>query len=365
MLGSLTLSMSLLLWSPMALAGPTEAGAKQAAKAAASYENGDIFGTLRFADKALKKDPNNTDALYLRSTAYFTLAQSAGPNLQPELTALANADKDLLADLAPNSVNLGILSDLFTEKLSLALPDYGCSVEATGHFNQAEAAFGKHDLPAALVAYDRSLALCPDNATAWVFSGDALFGQGDNEGALQRYNKAIEITPCHWQAHRFSADLLIKSGQPEAAWTSFTNAVACNPGYEAAWNGLKGLQEHLGRPFTKVSTAKPSAATSEGLTTLGRAWVNGLANEDPASLDQEIRALSQALAVYRANPSEANNAERPFWQHLDQAEQAGFLTETLLVQLFNDSTISLYVEYATNHREQLLNYVQTEVAPPR
>ena len=176
----------------------------------------------------------------------------------------------------------------------------------------------------------------------------------------EKFQKFAETMPYlyrnpmyHWShlelSRYFGIDDLLLSGETaQEIWERTTVRL------EEPWMSARGLMEHS-RVKLVCTTDDPT---------------DSLAHHQTLAADASFKVKvlptwrpDKALAIYRANPADANNAERPFWKHLDEAEQAGFLSEAFLIQLFDDSTIVLFAEHADDHREQLLNYIQTQVAP--
>lgn len=81
----------------------------------------------------------------------------------------------------------------------------------------------------ALAAFERAIALAPDNCTAWNYKGNALCGLSQYAGALAAYDKAVALNPMYHQAWFNRGKLLTEMGAYENALESYGRAIAIEP----------------------------------------------------------------------------------------------------------------------------------------
>jgi tetratricopeptide (TPR) repeat protein len=93
---------------------------------------------------------------------------------------------------------------------------------------------GKHE--AALLAFDKVLAVDPKHAPALTARGSALAVLGRTREALHCFERAIDVDPRSADPHRDAALCQLELGEPEAAAQLMERAVQLNPdpGYREA-----------------------------------------------------------------------------------------------------------------------------------
>ncbi len=101
--------------------------------------------------------------------------------------------------------------------LPLITPDQISNLENTakmspknpaGWIALGNALMDSRQFPAAIDAYQKALALDPDNVNVRVDMGTCYRGAGKPEKAIEEYRKAIKIDPRHLNAHRNSGVVL-------------------------------------------------------------------------------------------------------------------------------------------------------------
>jgi tetratricopeptide (TPR) repeat protein len=91
----------------------------------------------------------------------------------------------------------------------------------------AERAYG--DLPKAIAAYRKAVALKPDWAPGWTHLGESLAENGDAAEAQTALAKALALNPESYPAYRALARLYFDNGQPEQAVAAWERALRVQP----------------------------------------------------------------------------------------------------------------------------------------
>lgn len=131
--------------------------------------------------------------------------------------------------------------------------------------------------PAAVKAYQRGLAVDPENVELLNSLGFALFQQGKSREAVVALEKAIAVDPKHWKSHNNLALASIDLGELEMAEAHFRESLAIKAQPEI-YNDLgfvlerQGLTEEAVRAYRKAIELDPkSSAARANLDRLGRA----------------------------------------------------------------------------------------------
>ena len=121
--------------------------------------------------------------------------------------------------------------------------------------------------PAAVRAYERGLAVEPDNVELLNSLGFALFQQGKSKEAIVALEKAIAIDPKHWKAHNNMGLAAIDLGELELAEAHYRESLAIKP-QPAIYNDLgvvlerQGLAEEAGEAYRKAIKLDPKSASA-------------------------------------------------------------------------------------------------------
>lgn len=148
------------------------------------------------------------------------------------------------------------------------------------------------NLAAAGSAYDRALALTPEDPQLWVDIGRMRYAGGEHIPAIQAADRALSLDPDHPRALEFRAQLLRDAGDPDGALGLFERALEVAPG---DLDLLAGQAETLGetgrasemlavvRRMTEIDPRHPWAiylqavlAARAGNTDLARSIINRL-----------------------------------------------------------------------------------------
>jgi Flp pilus assembly protein TadD/dipeptidyl aminopeptidase/acylaminoacyl peptidase len=121
--------------------------------------------------------------------------------------------------------------------------------------------------PAAVKAYERGLAVEPQNVELLNSLGFALFQQGKSKEAVVALEKAVAVDPKHWKSHNNLALAAIDIGELEVAEAHFRDSLAIKP-QPAIYNDLgfvlerQGLSEEATRAYRKAIELDSESSTA-------------------------------------------------------------------------------------------------------
>jgi tetratricopeptide (TPR) repeat protein len=119
----------------------------------------------------------------------------------------------------------------------------------------------------AVRAYNRGLAVEPENVELLNSLGFALFQQGKSEEAIVALEKALEVDPAHWKAHNNLALASIDIGELELAEAHYRESLAIEP-QPAIYNDLgfvlerQGMIEEATDAYRKALELDPESASA-------------------------------------------------------------------------------------------------------
>ena len=122
--------------------------------------------------------------------------------------------------------------------------------------------------PAAVKAYQRGLAVEPDNVELLNALGFSLFQQGKSKDAVVPLEKAITIDPKHWKSHNNLALVSIDLGELEVAEAHYRDSLAIKE-QPAIYNDLgfvlerQGLLDEAAVAYRKSIKLDPSSASAQ------------------------------------------------------------------------------------------------------
>ena len=152
---------------------------------------------------------------------------------------------------------------------------------------------------AAVKAYERGLAVEPENVELLNSLGFALFQQGNSEEAIVALEKALAVDPQHWKAHNNLALAAIDLGELEVAEAHYRESLAVNP-QPAIYNDFgfvlerQGLSEEATNAYRKAIELDPESSTAH--YNLGSSL---------ARLGQLAEAESHLRSALQADPTNA------------------------------------------------------------
>ena len=154
--------------------------------------------------------------------------------------------------------------------------------------------------PAAVKAYDRGLAVEPENVELLNARGFALFQQGESEQAVASLEKAIEVDPKHWKSHNNLALASVDLGEFEIAEAHYRESLAIEP-QPAIYNDLGFVLERQGLPFEAVEMYRKSLELDPDSTAGHFNLASSLARSGEfAEAEQHFRAVIDADPSSRA-----------------------------------------------------------------
>lgn len=268
------------------------------------------------------------------------------------------------------------------------------NAEADAAMRKGEEAFLKNDYDAALVAYERAIALDPKIYEAPLFAGDVFLQKGQFEKAGEWYARAIRLDPDREQAYRYWGNTLLRQGLLDEARDKYIDAVIASPYDAYTWeNGIfrwaNASRTRLGHPKINVQQNVSPMKDNKMTITIdpksleqsddGRAawmwyglkravWTTNdyakFKKEYPGektyrhSLREEADALRGVIEAVRTQQKEGKIKQLSTdLQVVVQLEEQGLLESYILFARANDGIAQDYVEYRRANREKLRRYL--------
>jgi tetratricopeptide (TPR) repeat protein len=372
---------------PPAQPAPSGAAAPVPSATAAPSRRSEGEEALRAANEAVERNPRSVDARWDRIRLVWQLRGAALTAAERQrLEVGLRADLAVVIAAAPDSTAAGVARD-FLKTLDCGAPcatgPAACTPEATAEHEQAERLFGAQRFAEAIPHYERAAAACPADAGIWSDLGDTYFRLGDFAKAQQTFAIALTKNPWHAPAHRFLADTFGRQHMIEPAYHECVLAVISSPTYDAAWAYLRSILATRHGVWTRVVAVLPSVTQDSSgkkvdvmidpdnhdagwmtyalflagsLTPPGGGKPGGVA---PTALERQREAAREAVKVVK----EMGSGASPFWEGMARADQAGFLDEAIFLNLPDAALLAEYPAYRAEHRDRLVKYVETVLAP--
>ena len=167
--------------------------------------------------------------------------------------------------------------------------------DADAHNNMGNVLNEQGKLEEAIAAYNKALTINPNYAQAYNNMGNVLKAQEKLEEAIAAYNNALTIDPAYVQAYNNMGNALKYQGKLDEAAEAYNKAVSINPNYADAHNNLGVVLNDLGKTnealeaYNKVLSLKPDCA---------EAYCNlGITLKDQGKLEGAIEAYKKALSL--------------------------------------------------------------------
>jgi Flp pilus assembly protein TadD len=161
--------------------------------------------------------------------------------------------------------------------------------------------------PAAVKAYDRGLAVEPENVELLNARGFALFQQGESEqavvSAVVSLVKAIEVDPKHWKSHNNLALASVDLGEFEIAEAHYRESLAIEP-QPAIYNDLGFVLERQGLPFEAVDMYRKALELDPESVTAHFNLASSLARSGEFAEARE-ESITNMRAAIEADPNNA------------------------------------------------------------
>ena len=225
--------------------------------------------------------------------------------------ALAQAES--LVEQFPKSVILfniqgAVLKGL--EQLDLSIEAYNKALaikpdDFEAYNNMGVTLYDQGKLEEAIEVYNKALAIKPDNAEAYNNMGVAFKEQGKLEEAIEAYKKALTIKPDSTDTYNNMGSALKEKGKLDEAIESYKKSLARKPGNAEAYNNMgvtlqvQGKLEEAMEAYNKALALKPD---------FFEVFVNmGNILRDQGKLDEAIEAYKKSLALKPGNAEAYNN----------------------------------------------------------
>lgn len=243
---SLLLAM-LVFCGPQRMLAQTEQKAldDDRARALELYDQNNFKDARPILEKLVEQLPK--DAVVHERLGMCILADAAGyADPEQRKTERARARKVLL-----KAKELGDDSNLLQILLE-GIPEDGTTVSFSEHkeidaiMRDAEAAFGRGDLKAAIDGYMKAIVLDPNLYSAALFAGDAYYKQKMYGSAAEWFSRAIQIDPNAETAYRYWGDALMAQGRMQEAREKFIDAVVAEPYRRVTWIGAQQWADRQG-----------------------------------------------------------------------------------------------------------------------
>jgi tetratricopeptide (TPR) repeat protein len=274
-------------------------GADAARRALAAFRSGD-FRTARAAgEAALAAGSADAALLHLLGAACARAGDlAAGIGHLRRAAALDPASGRVRIDLVQALIAAGELDE--AERLA-AVPsgDPRRDAEIARHLGYA---FQVGDRPAAAAAaYERAVALAPDDFQAWNNLGNARRESGDVDGAVEALARACALRPDLAVLHLNLGALLAAAGRLEDSLGAIAAAVSAAPDDPACLVELSRALGRLGRSEKALDPAMEAARLAPGEPAVQAEL--GFAHAAVGNLGAAEQAYRRALAVQPAFPA--------------------------------------------------------------
>ena len=250
---------------------------------------------LRLAEKKAKE--GNTDealGIYKDILAKFPKNKQAQQGLaaidrSQYSTTNQNPPEDVINNLI-NLYNQGQLSNVIEDAKALT-QQYPASFMVWSLLGVAAAQTGQ--LEKAIFAFQRVIAIQPNNADAYNNMGNVLKDQGKLEEAIESYQHALTLKPDHADAYNNMGTALKNKGKLEEAIRAYIKAIEIKPDFAEAHNNMGNVRKDEGKleealeAYTKALALKPDYV--EAYSNLGTTL------QDQGKLQEAIDAYNKAL----------------------------------------------------------------------
>ncbi|MFA4955392.1 MAG: tetratricopeptide repeat protein [Candidatus Methanoperedens sp.] len=192
-------------------------------------------------------------------------------------------------------------------------------------------AFGELDeYDKAIEAYNKAIDIDPNYAYAWNHKGTALTELGEYNKAIESFNKAIDIDPNYAYAWITKGAAFGKLGEYDKAIEAYNKAIAIDPNDAAAWTYKGTALTELGEYEKAIESFNKAIAIDPGY---GPAWYNkGNALTELGEYDKALEAYNKAI--------EAFDELLDFFPNTKEAKEMRELTTKKMADLTSTSPIS-------------------------
>lgn len=199
-------------------------------------------------------------------------------------------------DKAISAIEAAQNRELSTQSLKEGIP----SILSSFYQKSAATLFGQNKYQEAIIRYERSLAINPQDAKAQYSLGVCYGRMRNTEAARQAYAKAIEVDPSYAKAYKALGDLQRQGRNYGLAAKEYQKAINLDSSYTEAWGGLAHSQidnqDLEGALKTMKQTLEINTKYQEGYVLLGYI-LNQLGRQQDA-----IEPLRQAIDLKGKDP---------------------------------------------------------------
>jgi tetratricopeptide (TPR) repeat protein len=248
------------------------------------YEQQKFVQALPLLERLAAERPK--DVVVRESYGFAVLASSAGLKDPEKIKQERVRARKILLEakaLGDNSNFLQILLGGLSEDGSTT--PFSQNKEVEGIMRDAEAAFGKGNMQAALDGYVKAFALDPHLYHAPLFAGDVCFKTKRLAAAGEWYARAIEIDPDVETAYRYWGDALMAEGKMQQARSKFIEAIIAEPYRRNAWIGAKQWAERNGLALSFPNVKPPHSVSAPSTGKDGKTHIE--VNMDAADLGKQ------------------------------------------------------------------------------
>jgi tetratricopeptide (TPR) repeat protein len=321
----------------------------------AALRNGDRAGAAKGFERALKIHPNDQAALVWLGESYLDderldLAQSAfqralaiKPQSAPALfgagrTALARRDFAEAAQYFERALAADARASAIHYPLAMAYRGLGDTQKAEAHLRQrgssypiledplmqddeellesavsfesrGMAALKSADFPAAIAAFQKGLALAPEDTSLRYWLGAALYASGDADGALQEFSGVVRRDPDHAKAHFSLGAIYDARGQRAKAIAEYQAAVRADPNLPESRLRLAEALRASGQRAPSVEQYEAAVKLDPSMVD---AWIGGAkALIELKRFDQANNWLARARRLFPNRSEFAEMQPRP------------------------------------------------------
>jgi tetratricopeptide (TPR) repeat protein len=210
------------------------------------------------------------------------------------------------------------------------------AAEAHGSLGAVHTSTG--DFNAAVVCYDKALALAPDHPGILYAYATLLQSLGKNAEAIGHLRRAIEGRPDHLEAHFTLGNLVYAGGQHAEAIACYLKVLQLNPRHAETHNNLANVYQRLGQMEKAIAHYKtaidinPSYPDAHG--NLGNAYL--VLDRLEESIEQNRRALAMKPSRFGSH-----NNQGVAFQALGRFEEAEHAFQRALELVPNEASVHL------------------------
>ncbi len=156
----------------------------------------------------------------------------------------------------------------------------------------------------AIKAYDRSIALDPNNPKSYVGRGSSYKGLNQTRQSLENYNRAIELDPNYSNAYMNRAGLHYQTGNLQSALTGYNRSIELDPKNAPALFSRGLLHTKLNNPASAAAGLGDGDAVREAMD------IAGVRRNSIAALDIRLNAIAKDIEALGDPPDPLTHRKR-------------------------------------------------------